>query len=121
MNDKKAEKLDDTILLSLAQQIREYDSNPYVMNFHMIKQVLYTYKSLKHSIRDLDGVNVTYKLFDPYTSMGSVSVVDENIIFEDLKYFAQSIELASNFEVYSRTDGTVKMDFTFHGLARPIK
>ena len=39
MNNKKAEKLDDTILLSLAQQIREYDSNPYVMNFHMIKQV----------------------------------------------------------------------------------
>ena len=32
----------------------------------------------------------------------------------------KAVELASNFEVYPKTDGTVQMDFTFHGLTRAI-
>lgn len=36
-------------------------------------------------------------------------------------WFVRSVELASNFEVYPKTDGTVCMTFPFHGLTRPIE
>lgn len=63
---------------------------------------------------------VTYALHEPYKSMGVVSVVGSDLLFRNTEWFMKAVELASNFEVYPKTDGTVQMDFTFHGLTRAI-
>ncbi len=53
--------------------------------------------------------------------MGSVSVTGKHIDMKTVVWLVRSAELASNFEVYPKTDGTVCMTFPFHGLTRPIE
>ena len=62
------------------------------------------------------NAKVTYALNEPYKSMGSVSIVGKELTFSNPKWFMIAVRLASNFNVYPKTNGTVQMDFTFHGL-----
>jgi hypothetical protein len=50
-----------------------------------------------------------------------VSVTGKDLLFRKTEWFMKEVELASNFEVYPKTDGTVQMNFTFHGLTKPIE
>lgn len=81
-----------------------------------MQQIVYVYKAMKRLVRGTSA-NVTYK---PFKSMGSVSVTGKNIDTKKVVWFVRSAELASNFEVYPKTDGAVCMTFTFHNLTRPI-
>lgn len=74
---------------------------------------------LKRIVRGRN-VNITYDLNEPYASMGAVTIVGEEILVEDPAVFAHTAAAASNFEVYPKTDGTVQMNFTFHGLTRKV-
>ena len=42
----------------------------------------------------------------------------EEIEIEDMEALINVLKLASNVEVYPKTDGTVQLDITFHGLTR---
>lgn len=66
-------------------------------------------------------VSVSYELNEPYASMGSVSVEGKQIVIEYPKLFALVMETASNFNVYPKTNGTVRIDFTFNGLTRKVE
>lgn len=81
---------------------------------------VYTAKAMKRLVRGTSA-KVTHQLHEPSQSMGSVSVTGKNIDMKKVVWFVRSAKLASNFEVYPKTDGTVCMTFTFHGLARPIE
>lgn len=58
------------------------------------------------------GVSITYH----YTSgrkIGSLTIVGKKIKFNDTDAFLDAIDLANNFEVYPKTDGTVQMNLAF--------
>lgn len=81
---------------------------------------VYTARAMKRLVRGTSA-KVTYQLHEPFQSMGSVSVTGKNIDMKKVVWFVRSVELASKSVVYPKTDGTVCMTFTFHGLARPIE
>lgn len=84
-----------------------------------VRRVEVAYKALRLIAKGKD-VDVTYELNAPYTSMGSVSIVGKEVIITNPALFAKVAEMASNFEVYPKTNGTVEMNFTFHNLTRKV-
>ena len=104
----------------IGEQIEKEDGRTALVNPNKIKWVLYTYKVLKYLTKDT-GAKVTYKLNEPYKSMGSVNIVGKELTFSKPEWFMIAVKLASNFNVYPKTDGTVQMDFTFHGLTEPLE
>lgn len=119
MSDAEVEEMLDNLVTTIGDEAAADDSQTAIINPYRIQQVLYTYKVLKYLTKGTKA-KVFYELHAPYKSMGSVSIVGSDLLFRNTEWFMKAVELASNFEVYPKTDGTVQMDFTFHGLTRAI-
>ena len=122
--DKKCrceiEEAMDSLVISVANDIAQDESRTSIINPYRMQQLLYTYKVMKYLMKGTSA-KVTYKLHEPYQSMGSVSVTGKDIEFKKVSWFLRAAELASNYEVYPKTDGTICMTFTFHGITTPIE
>lgn len=119
-NDADVDAALDTLVTVVAQTSRVEDTRTQIVNPITMQHLLYTYKILKYLTKGT-GTKVTYELHEPYKSMGSVTVCGKNITFAKPEWFMKAVELAANFEVYPKTDGTVEMNFTFHGLTKPVE
>ena len=119
-SDSEIEEAMDSLVISVANDISQDESRTSIINHYRMQQILYTYKVMKYLIKGTSA-KVTYKLHEPYQSMGSVSVTGKDIGFKKVSWFLRAAELASNYEVYPKTDGTVCMTFTFHGITTPIE
>lgn len=119
-NDADVDAALDTLVTVVAQTSRVEDNRTQIVNPITMQHLLYTYKILKYLTKGT-GTKVTYELHEPYKSMGSVTVCGKNITFAKPEWFMKAVELAANFEVYPKTDGTVEMNFTFHGLTKPVE
>lgn len=120
MTDEEVEQMLDSLVTTVAEEVTFDDSKTSIINPYKIQQVLYTYKVLKYLVKGIKGANVSYELHEPYRSMGSVSVVGKDLVFRQPEWFMKAVELSNNFEAYPKTDGSVQMDFTFHGLTKPL-
>lgn len=120
MSEDEVEEAMDTLLIALGDDVEMDESRTGVVNPYRMKQFLHTYKMMKYLTRG-SSAKVTYKLHEPYQSMGSVSVTGQDIVFRKMDWFVGAAKLASNYEVYPKTDGSVCMTFTFHGLTVPIE
>lgn len=121
MTDDEVEQMLDSLVTTVAEEAMADDNKTSIINPYKIQQVLYTYKVLKYLVKGIKGAKVDYELHEPYRSMGSVSVVGKDLIFRKPEWFMKAVELANNFEVYPKTNGTVQMNFTFHGLTKPLE
>lgn len=119
-SDSEIEEAMDSLVISVANDIAQDESRTSIINPYRMQQLLYTYKVMKYLMKGTSA-KVTYKLHEPYQSMGSVSVTGKDIEFKKVSWFIRAAELASNYEVYPKTDGTVCMTFTFHGITTPIE
>lgn len=119
-SDSEIEEAMDSLVISIANDIAQDESRTSIINPYRMQQLLYTYKVMKYLMKGTSA-KVTYKLHEPYHSMGSVSVTGKDIEFKKVSWFLRAAELASNYEVYPKTDGTVCMTFTFHGITTPIE
>lgn len=119
-SDEEIEEAMDSLVISVANGIEQDEGRTSIINPYRMQQLLYTYKVMKYLMKG-SSAQVTYKIHEPYQSMGSVSVTGNDIGFKNMSWFLRAAEMASNYEVYPKTDGTVCMTFTFHGLTTPIE
>ena len=82
-----------------------------------ICQMLYSYLALRHITKGRN-VKVKYELFEPSKNMGYISVTGRKIDYPNSKVFKTVTALATNFEAYPKTNGTVQLNFTFHKLRK---
>lgn len=82
-----------------------------------ICQILYSYLALRHITKGRN-VKVKYELFEPSKNMGYISVTGRKIDYQNSKVFKTVTALATNFEAYPKTNGTVQLNFTFHKLRK---
>lgn len=118
--DAEVEAMLDTIVTTVGEGAVVEDNKTSIINPYKIQQVSYTYKVLKYLTKETDA-KVSYELHKPFKSMGSVTVTGKNLMFRKTEWFMKAVELSANFEVYPKTDGNVEMNFTFHGLTKPIE
>lgn len=115
MSDSEVEEMLESLTDLIGEQAENEDNKTSILNPKKVQAVLYTYRVLKYLTKGTNA-KVTYALNEPYKSMGSVSIVGKELTFSNSKWFMIAVKLASNFNVYPKTNGTVQMDFTFHGL-----
>ena len=120
MTEEEIDEMIDGIIIPLAEQCHEEDNVDAVLNVERAKLLIGGYNTLKHLTKGTK-VKVTYEMNEPYRSMGSVSITGKNITFKRPEAFVAAVKLASNFNVYPKTNGTIVMDLTFHGLTTPIE
>lgn len=109
----------DEVMMRIASDVSKDESGTSVVIPERVKQIESAYKTMR-LIAKGKNVDITYELNAPYTSMGSVSVTGKEVVITNPALFAKVAEMASNFEVYPKTNGTVQMDFTFHNLTRKV-
>lgn len=119
-DDDEVEKSLDNIVIALSDAVSEDESRTAIANPYVLQKMGNTYKLLKYALKD-SKVKVTYALHQPYHSMGYISVIGNDITFKNPKWFVKAVEMSSNVEVYARTNGNVEINFTFHGLTKPIE
>lgn len=93
-----------------------YNNDPCV-DKERISQMLYSYLALRHITKGRN-VKIKYELFKPAKNMGYISVSGKKIDYYDSKLFRTVALLATNFEAYPKTNGTVQLNFTFHKLRK---
>lgn len=119
-NDADVENALDNLVTLVAHTAQVEDNRIQIVNPIKMQHLLYTLKILKYLTKG-SGAKVTYELHEPFKSMGSVTICGKDITFPKPEWFMKAVELAANFEVYPKTDGTVEMNFTFHGLTMPVE
>lgn len=115
----EAEQCVDEFLEMISQEIEDDEEKTTMLNLQKYKQIQFAYSMLKYLTRGSDAV-VSYKLNEPFKTMGSVSVEGKSIEFYNSEWFARVAEFASNTEVYPLAKNRVRLTFTFHGLTKAI-
>lgn len=120
LSDEEVEQRMDEIVESLRPDIEADKSRTVLLNAARMTQLEFTYLVMRRLTQGRD-VSVTYKLYEPFRTMGSVSVEGKSIEFDSPEWFARAAEFASNTDVYPLADNKVRLTFTFHGLTAPIE
>lgn len=119
LTDEDLEQSMDDFIEAISQELEDEEWNTTVLDIQKSKQIQFAYSVLKYLTRGSDAV-VSYKLHEPFKTMGSVSVEGKSIEFYQPEWFARVAEFASNTEVYPLAKNRVRLTFTFHGLTKPI-
>lgn len=119
-SDEEIQSILDGLMDGIQDMAAEDESKTTVINTLRLAQIKFTYAVMEYLTRGSD-VRVTYKLYEPFKTMGSVSVEGKVLEFFDSKWFARAAEFASNTEVYPLAKNGVRLTFTFHGLTTPIE
>ncbi len=109
----------DEFILKLGQIILEDEYQPHEDVSERIELVKKCYEGLKYAVAGKD-IKLTYGIHDPFPSCGYISIIGEDIVVVNPNLFAGICFLADNFNIYSRIDGKIQMDFGFHGLTRKV-
>ena len=108
---------DDDDILEIARMVEESESRAKYKNTEKIEAIKEAFYRLRDSMSEIDA-SVTCELHTPYPSMGGIIINGKEFEIEDMEALINVLKLASNVEVYPKTDGTVQLDITFHGLTR---
>ena len=119
LTDEDLEQSMDDFIEVISQELEAEEWNTTMLDFQKSKQIQFAYSVLKYLTRGSDAV-VSYKLHEPFKTMGSVSVEAKSIEFYQPEWFARVAEFASNTEVYPLAKNRVRLTFTFHGLTKSI-
>ncbi len=110
----------DELLNALKDNIEADDKKTTVLDGLKLKQIQFAYSVLQYITKGTDA-KVSYKLNEPFKTMGSISVEGPILEFDCPEWFSRVAEFASNTEVYPLAKNKVRLTFTFHGLTKPIE
>ena len=119
-SEEDIQHLLDGFVEGMQDMVAEDEGKTTIINPLRLAQIKFTYSVMKYRTRDTDA-EVTYKLNEPFKTMGGVSVEGKVLEFAGSKWFARAAEFASNTEVYPLAKNRVRLTFTFHGLTAPIE
>lgn len=119
-SEEDIQRLLDGFVEGMQDMVAEDESKTTIINPLRLAQIKFTYSVMRYLTRDTDA-EVTYKLNEPFKTMGSVSVEGRVLEFTGSKWFSRAAEFASNTEVYPLAKNRVRLTFTFHGLTVPIE
>ena len=115
-----SEEFLDSFIENFGDEIIKQESMTTIRNELRFRQLMFAYEVLKRFV-DGNNVTVSYKLYEPFKEMGSVSVEGENLEFRNTEWFARAAEFATNTEIYPLNNNRVRVTLTFHNLTVPIE
>ncbi|MBR0156336.1 MAG: hypothetical protein IJM20_02310 [Clostridia bacterium] len=109
----------EDVVDTLAKVVAEDEKSPRLIDDSRVQAVQDAYKKAQELFKGR-GTKVSYALNKPFTSMGYVSVVSKEFSIKDTIKVVSLFKTADNIEVYPKTDGTIQINLTYHGLARKV-
>ena len=82
-SDDELESMLDEFVESLSDEVLEDESKTTVLNPIRLQQLQFVYAALKYITKDTDAV-VSYKLYEPFKTMGSVSAEAKLLEFDKI-------------------------------------
>lgn len=119
-SDEEIERFFDEFVESVRNEVETDEEKVTILNGLKLKQLQFTYAVLRYITRGSDA-ELSYKLYEPFKTMGSVSVEGKLLEFDKPEWFARAAEFANNTEVYPLARNGVRLTFTFHGLTTPLE
>ena len=120
MTDAELEQAMDALIECIEDDVNNDENKTTVLNPLRLSQLQFAYAALQYITRGQD-VKLSYKLYEPFKTMGSVTVEGKTLKFDNPEWFARVAEFATNTEIYPLAKNAVRMTFTFHGLTAPIE
>lgn len=120
LSDAELEKAMDEVVNSIKDDINKDELRTTILNLGKLEQFKFAYAALQYIMKDKD-VQISYKMYEPFKTMGSITVEGTVLEFDKPEWFARIAEFASNTEIYPLAQNAVRMTFTFHGLTTPIE
>lgn len=121
MPEDEVEAYLDSFVEALAPEIEAAESKTTLLNPLRQNQLMFVYDTLRWLCRNNPDAKVSYKLYEPFKTMGSVSVEAKDIVILDTRWFIRIAGFADNMDVYPLTNGKVRLTFGFHNLTVPIE
>lgn len=115
MTEDEIDEIECALAAEVMEEIQKEMSGTLVLNPVAVKNLLLIYEIMKRLVKGTKAT-VKYSINKPMHHMGVVSVTSKNAQFTNTKWFATAIKLASNFDVYGRSNGDVTIDFGFNNI-----
>ena len=109
-------KEDNELMYSIASEIAEVESNKVKPCQERIVEIEKDYQAIK-TIMSGNDVDITIGLHEPFNSMGFITIEGLGININNTSVFADIIRNADVAEIYSKTNGNVVIDLTYHDVA----
>lgn len=120
LTDDELEKAMDEVVNGIKDDINKDELRTTILSPLKMKQFMFAYAALQYIMKG-KNVHISYKMYEPFKTMGSITVEGAVLEFDKPEWFARIAEFASNTEIYPLTKNIVRMTFTFHGLTTPIE
>lgn len=120
LSDAELEQAMDEVINGIKDDINKDEMRTTVLNPLKMQQFQFAYAALQYIMKD-KNVQISYKMYEPFKTMGSITVEGTVLEFNKPEWFARIAEFASNTEIYPLNKNAVRMTFTFHGLTTPIE
>ena len=119
-NEESIRENDEAFVECLKEELNDGKKHISIINPIRVKEVRYVSKLIKKAVEN-NGAKVVYDIdIKAPLSIGYVSITGRNIRFSKPQYFEAAAKIASNVEIYPKTDGTVQVNFTFHNVTVEI-
>jgi hypothetical protein len=119
-SDRELERSLNELIAIVSDDIKSDESATTIPNNHRLQQMQFAYAALAYITKGQD-VKLSYNLYEPFKTMGSISVEGSLLELGNPEWFARVAEFASNTEIYPLEKDGVRLTFTFHGLATPVE
>ncbi len=119
LSEEEIEQMIDNVVLDIGKKIQEQESQPHIINPKRMREFSVAFNALKVADK-YNEWSLTYELHDTFSSVGTISIESDDIVFDSPEKVAIAYKLASNVDIYPLTSGKVKIDFTFYGITLPI-
>lgn len=120
LTDAELEEAMDEVVNGIKDDINKDELRTTILNPEKLEQFKFAYAALQYIMKGKD-VRISYKMYEPFKTMGSITVEGAVLEFDKPEWFARIAEFASNTEIYPLAKNAVRMTFTFHGLTTPIE
>lgn len=120
LTDAELEKAMDEVVNGIKDDINKDELRTTILNPLKMQQFQFAYAALQYIMKG-KNIQISYKMYEPFKTMGSITVEGAVLEFDKPEWFARIAEFASNTEIYPLTKNAVRMTFTFHGLTTPIE
>ena len=120
LSDAELEQAMDEVVNGIKDDIIKDELRTTILNPLKMEQFKFAYAALQYMMKGKNA-QISYKMYEPFKTMGSITVEGAILEFDKPEWFARIAEFASNTEIYPLTKNIVRMTFTFHGLTTPIE
>ncbi len=100
----------------IAEMFQKASTGVFEVNPEKVNVVETIYNTMTHIISG-ENIQIEYEYGELSPDFGSISITGSRIVVDNPALFVKAVEIASNYDMYPKTDGKVVIDIGVYGIA----